>query len=39
VEPLEVELAGLWGDPGLRRPIVWPLSIRAGRWLGARAAA
>ena len=29
------ELATLWGDPAQVRPILWPLSVRAGRWLGS----
>jgi SAM-dependent methyltransferase len=28
------ELAGLWGDPTRARRIEWPISVRAGRWLG-----
>ncbi len=34
------QLASLWGDPSRSRKISWPISIRAGRWLGpgARAA-
>ncbi len=34
VERLAPELAGVWGDPAARRPIVWPLFVRAGRWRG-----
>ena len=33
--PFSAELASLWGDPAASRPVVWPLSVRAGRWLGA----
>ena len=29
------ELAGLWGDPTRARRIEWPISVRAGRWLGS----
>ena len=32
VDPLADELAPLWGDPRAARPIIWPLSVRAGRW-------
>jgi SAM-dependent methyltransferase len=35
VDGLARELAPLWGDPDRTRRIVWPLSVRAGRWLGA----
>jgi hypothetical protein len=28
---LEAELAPLWGDPGERRRIEWPIAVRAGR--------
>ena len=35
VDGLARELAPLWGDPDMTRRIVWPLSVRAGRWLGA----
>jgi SAM-dependent methyltransferase len=28
---LEAELAPLWGDPGKRRRIEWPIAVRAGR--------
>lgn len=31
VQALEEELAPAWGDPGERRVVSWPLSIRAGR--------
>jgi SAM-dependent methyltransferase len=31
-------LAPLWGAPEVPRRIVWPLHVRAGRWLGAAAA-
>jgi SAM-dependent methyltransferase len=33
--PFSAELERLWGDPAAARPVVWPLSVRAGRWLGA----
>jgi SAM-dependent methyltransferase len=32
------ELAPAWGNPDSTRRIVWPLTVRAGRWLGAAAA-
>ncbi len=31
VEELLVDLGSRWGDPGARRAVRWPLSIRAGR--------
>jgi SAM-dependent methyltransferase len=31
VAPLEAALRAPWGDPDERRPITWPLAIRAGR--------
>jgi len=31
-------LAPVWGDPDRPHRIVWPVSVRAGRWLGAAAA-
>jgi hypothetical protein len=34
VEGLGQELGALWGDPETRRPITWPISMRAGRWRG-----
>lgn len=34
VPAVAAELAPLWGDPAVRRPACWPLSVRAGRWLG-----
>jgi len=37
-DPMEAflrELEPLWGDPAASRPVAWPLSIRAGRWLAA----
>ncbi len=33
------ELAALWGTPARARRIVWPVSVRAGRWLGSGARA
>lgn len=33
------ELAALWGDPDRPRRVEWPISVRAGRWLGSGAAA
>ena len=33
--PFAAELASLWGDPAASRPVVWPLSVRAGLWIGA----
>lgn len=30
VEALEAELRPLWGDPSVRRPVRWPLTLRAG---------
>jgi hypothetical protein len=33
------ELAGHWGDPARPRRIIWPISVRAGRWLGSGARA
>ena len=32
-------LGPVWGAPAVARPITWPLTIRAGRWLGEEAAA
>jgi hypothetical protein len=32
VEDLAPELAACWGAPTTARRIVWPLSVRAGRW-------
>lgn len=32
VDPLAAELAPLWGEPRIARSVVWPLSVRAGRW-------
>lgn len=32
-------LTALWGDPARRRTVVWPISVRAGRWLGSGARA
>ena len=29
-------LGPAWGDPSAARPITWPLTVRAGRWLGIR---
>ena len=29
-------LRPVWGDPAVARQISWPLTVRAGRWLGAR---
>jgi SAM-dependent methyltransferase len=29
-------LASLWGNPDTPKRMVWPVSVRAGRWLGAR---
>ena len=29
------ELTAPWGDPARPRRIVWPISVRAGRWLGS----
>ncbi len=31
LEPLAVELKGVWGDAGRRREVVWPLAVRVGR--------
>jgi SAM-dependent methyltransferase len=31
LEPLSVMLGPVWGDPGERRLITWPLSLRVGR--------
>jgi len=31
VRALREALAPLWGDPGLARPVRWPLSFRIGR--------
>ncbi len=28
---LAAVLAPAWGDPGIARPVVWPLALRAGR--------
>jgi SAM-dependent methyltransferase len=28
-------LGPVWGEPSAARPITWPLTVRAGRWLGA----
>jgi SAM-dependent methyltransferase len=28
-------LTALWGDPARARRVVWPISLRAGRWLGS----
>jgi SAM-dependent methyltransferase len=35
VPALGVELAERWGDPAGPRRITWPISVRAGRWLGS----
>jgi SAM-dependent methyltransferase len=35
VDEFALELAPLWGDPDSAQPIVWPISMRAGRWLGS----
>jgi len=37
VEEFGHALAAAWGDPETRRPIVWPLFVRAGRLIGGRA--
>jgi len=37
VDAFAAELARLWGPPGSAQRIVWPLTVRAGRWLGAAA--
>ncbi|HEU5219258.1 MAG TPA: class I SAM-dependent methyltransferase [Gemmatimonadales bacterium] len=29
------ELAAVWGDPMTPRRVTWPISVRAGRWLGS----
>lgn len=29
-------LGSLWGDPARPKPMVWPIAVRAGRWLGSR---
>jgi SAM-dependent methyltransferase len=34
VEEFGRELAGVWGDPASTRRIEWPISVRAGRWIG-----
>lgn len=34
VEALKDELGSVWGDPETLRPITWPISMRAGRWVG-----
>jgi len=31
LEPLAAELKQVWGDPGQRREVVWPLAVRIGR--------
>jgi len=31
VQELAPRLAAVWGDPGGRRTISWPISLRAGR--------
>jgi len=36
VEALAPELTAVWGDPAERRPVSWPLFVRAGRWRGER---
>jgi len=36
VEELAPALAVVWGDPETRRPILWPLFVRAGRLTGGR---
>jgi SAM-dependent methyltransferase len=38
VDGFGAELVPIWGNPDSTRRIVWPLTIRAGRWLGATAA-
>jgi len=38
VEAFLPELQAVWGDPAAPRRVVWPLSVRAGRWRGAAAA-
>lgn len=35
VPALGEELTALWGDPARPRRVVWPISVRAGRWLGS----
>jgi SAM-dependent methyltransferase len=35
VDTFAAELAPLWGNPEATQRIVWPLTVRAGRWLGA----
>lgn len=38
VEAFSPGLEAVWGDPATPRRIVWPLTLRAGRWLGSTAA-
>jgi SAM-dependent methyltransferase len=35
VPTFEEELTALWGDPSRPRKVSWPMSVRAGRWLGS----
>lgn len=35
VVELERELRELWTEPAARRPLVWPLAVRAGPWRGS----
>ncbi len=35
VPALGEQLAEHWGDPARPRPVVWPIAMRAGRWLGS----
>ena len=37
VEGFVQRLAPVWGDPGRLERIVWPVTVRAGRWRGAAA--
>jgi len=37
VAELATAVAPLWGDPGMRRTVRWPLTLRAGRREGVRA--
>ena len=39
VPELGDELGPVWGDPAAARQVTWPLTVRAGRWLGAEGAA
>ena len=39
IPELGAALGPVWGEPAKARRITWPLTVRAGRWLGALEAA